>query len=51
MEPLVRIGRRKILKRNWLKRPKRIVLISRRSLPKMSTTELTLTRDDGGVRY
>ena len=51
MEPLVRVGRRKILKRNCLKMPKRIVLISRRSLPKMSTTELTLTRDDGGGGY
>ena len=51
MEPLVRVRRRMILKRNWSKRPKRRVLISRRSLPKMSTTELTLTRDDGGGGY
>ena len=47
----MRVRRRKILKRNCLKRPKRIVLISRRSLPKMSTTELTLTRDDGAGGY
>ena len=51
MEPLVKVRRRKILKRNCLKRPKRIVLISRRSLPKMSTTELTLTHDDEGGGY
>ena len=47
----MRVGRRKILKRNCSKRPKRIVLISRRSLPKMSTTELTLTHDDEGGGY